>query len=256
MCTLALFLRQFEDYPIVIAANRDEHFSRPSEAPNIWPTDPAILAGKDLIAGGTWLGVNSAGLAAGVVNRRIATEPNPSARSRGQLCLDMLQAATMGEARADLPYEDAGRYQPFLLLVAGAEGAVAAYNSATDIETADLKAGLHVFSNTSFTEEDGKKLDRARGLFAGAGDSLARILRSPGSLDSAVAALRPVLSDHTPIENEARGALCVHAPGADYGTVSSSIIFLSRSDNKFHFYHAPGSPCRAEFKPMPALVVV
>ncbi|HEX2385992.1 MAG TPA: NRDE family protein, partial [Candidatus Binatia bacterium] len=74
MCTLAIYLRQFEKYPVVIAANRDEHFARPSEAPKLWKGDPAIVAGKDLVAGGTWLGVNSAGIAAAIVNRRLQTE--------------------------------------------------------------------------------------------------------------------------------------------------------------------------------------
>jgi transport and Golgi organization protein 2 len=255
MCTLALFLRQFDDYPIVIAANRDEHFSRPTDAPKIWPSDPAILAGQDLLAGGTWLGVNAAGVAAGIVNRRISTEPNPDARSRGRLCLDMLQGTTIADARAALPYEDAGRYQPFLLLVAGAEDAFASYNSTADIETVGLKAGLHVFSNTSFTDEDGKKLDRARDLFAAAGESITPFLGATGSLDPAVEALRTALSDHTPIENEARGALCVHTPGADYGTVSSAIIFQSTRERRFYFYHAPGPPCRTEFQTMPPLSI-
>src|ERR1041384_4950216 len=56
MCTLALYFRQFENYPLVIAANRDEHFSRATAGPQIWPTNPRIAAGKDLVAGGTWLG--------------------------------------------------------------------------------------------------------------------------------------------------------------------------------------------------------
>jgi len=256
MCTLALFLRQFEDYPVVIAANRDEHSFRPSEAPNLWPAAPAILAGKDLQAGGTWLGVNSSGVAAAIVNRRMPTESNPAARSRGLLCLDMLQAETIVDARATLPYEDAARYQPFILVVAGADDGFAAYNSQNDIETVNLKPGLHVFGNTSFTDADGKKLDRARELFTAAGESLAPPLGAPGSLDAAVAALRAVLSDHTPIEDETRGALCVHTPGADYGTVSSTIIFQSKRERQYYFYHAAGPPCRTEFHPLPPLAIV
>jgi uncharacterized protein with NRDE domain len=257
MCTLALYLRQFEDYPVVIAANRDEHFSRPTEAPKIWPGDPSILAGKDLTAGGTWLGVNSRGLTAGIVNRRIQIETKTTPRSRGLLCLDILQAATMAEAPAALPYEDAGRYQPFLVLVAGAEGACAAYNSASDVERLDLASGLHVFSNTSFTEENGKKLDRARELFTNAGAALAPLLQETASLDSAVGVLHGVLGDHTPVEaSDPRSALCVHTPGADYGTVSSSIIFCSRGSDKFDFYYAPGPPCRTEYYPAPSLPIL
>jgi hypothetical protein len=168
----------------------------------------------------------------------------------------MLEAASMADAQAALPYEDAGRYQAFLLLAASAEGAFASYNAAGDIECRALVSGLHVFGNTSFTGEDGKKLDRARELFDKAGESLAPFLQQPQGLDAAVGVLRGVLGDHTPIETgDARGALCVHTPGADYGTVSSSIIFLSEIDRKFHFYHAPGPPCRTDFQPAASLDV-
>lgn len=248
MCTLAIYLRQFEKYPLVIAANRDEHFARASEAPKLWNSDPALVAGKDLVAGGTWLGVNSAGIAAAIVNRRVETEPQASPRSRGLLCLDMLQAATLADARAALPYEDAGRYQPFLLLVATAEGAFTAYNAGSEVELINLPTGLHVFSNTSFTEQDGEKLEHARRLFATAGEALAPILNDADSLDPAVRILHDVLGDHTAGETaNAKGALCVHVSGADYGTVSSSIVFRSASEKQFHFYHAPGPPCRSDF---------
>jgi uncharacterized protein with NRDE domain len=257
MCTLAIYLRYFEKYPLVIAANRDEHFARASEAPKLWNCEPALVAGKDLIAGGTWLGVNAAGLAAAVVNRRVQAEPPAAPRSRGQLCLDMLQTATLGDARAALPYEDAGRYQPFLLLVASTEGAFAAYNAGSEVELIKIQPGLHVFSNTSFTEQDGKKLERAQQHFATAGEALAPILSAADSLEPAVGILHEVLGDHTADDSaDAKGALCVHVPGADYGTVSSSMIFYSQSENKFYFYHAPGAPCRTDFQLAAELPIV
>ena len=249
MCTLAIYLRQFENYPLVIAANRDEHFARPSAAPKLWKGDPAIVAGKDLVAGGTWLGVNSAGIAAAIVNRRVQSEPQAAPRSRGLLCVDMLETTTLSDARAALPYEDAGRYQRFLLLVASGAGAFAAYNTASEVELINLPSGLHVFSNTSFTEQDGTKLERAQQLFATAGEALGTILNDTASLEPAVSVLHDVLRDHTAGETvDAKGALCVHVPGADYGTVSSSIIFQSQRDNKFYFYHASGAPCRTDFQ--------
>ena len=255
MCTLALYFRQFENYTLVIAANRDEHFSRATAAPQIWPTNPRIVAGKDLVAGGTWLGVNARGIAAGIVNRRVQLDAGTTPRSRGLLCLDMLEAMSMADTQAALPYEDAGRYQAFLLLAASAESAFVAYN-APDIERRALAPGLHVFGNTSFTAEDGKKLDRARERFDKAAASLAPLLQQPEGLDASVGVLRGVLGDHTPIEtNDARSALCVHTPDADYGTVSSSIIFLSKIDRKFYFYHAPGPPCQTDFQQAPSLEV-
>ncbi|MGH7783160.1 MAG: NRDE family protein, partial [Candidatus Binatia bacterium] len=56
-----------------MAANRDEHYDRPSAAPAILCHDPVILAGRDLRAGGTWLGINQHGLVIGILNRRTTT---------------------------------------------------------------------------------------------------------------------------------------------------------------------------------------
>jgi uncharacterized protein with NRDE domain len=248
MCTLALYLRQFENYPLVIAANRDEHFSRAAAPPHIWPEDPAIFAGKDLVSGGTWLGVNDQGMSAAIVNRRLAPDNKVTPRSRGLLCLEMLRTVTVTEASVVCRRQEASAYQPFLLLVTNGAGAFVAYNSGGTIEQIELDAGLHVFGNTSFIGADGKKLDRARELFDKTGESLAALL-TESNLDSAVGVLRAVLGDHTPVETaDAKGALCVHTPDADYGTVSSSIIFLSAIDRKFYFYHAPGPPCRTELQ--------
>jgi uncharacterized protein with NRDE domain len=250
MCTLALYLRQFEDYPLVIAANRDEHFSRPSAAPGILSDKPMILAGKDLVAGGTWLGVNAHGLAAGIVNRRVkAASPIAAPISRGLLCLDTLRAQDAGQVGKRLEREDGSNYQPFVLLVASAEAAFVAFNSGSQIKRVELKAGLHVFSNTSFTDSAGGKLTQAHALFSTAAVSLYAQLKQPAApLESAVSVLRRVLSAHAPMNGpqEARDSICVHT--ADYGTVSSSVIFQSRAEKTFYFYHASGPPCHAEFE--------
>jgi uncharacterized protein with NRDE domain len=252
MCTLAVYLREFDDYPLVVAANRDEHFSRPTAPPELLANDPSIFGGKDLVAGGTWLGVNALGLTAGIVNRRAAhTQSRETVRSRGLLCLDMLRAKDATQARERLERELGSAYQPFILLVASEETAFVAFNTGGEIQRLDLDAGLHVFSNTSFTDSGGGKLDQARELFAAAANSLGtRLKRSRAQLDSAVEVLRGVLSSHDSANHsqEPRDTICVHKAGADYGTVSSSIIFYARDEKKFHFYHASGPPCRTGYQ--------
>jgi uncharacterized protein with NRDE domain len=254
MCTLAVYLRQFENYPLVIAANRDEHFSRPSAPPQTLSNEPVIFGGKDLVAGGTWLGVNEHGLAAGVVNRRVkAAHPADTPRSRGLLCLDMLRAENPAQARALLDRKHAARYQPFLLLIASAENACVAFNSESEIERIELKAGVHVFGNTSFTNSDAGKLAHAHGLFSTASISLYTQLQRPASqLESAVGILRRVLSDHATGNGsqDPRDSICVHA-AADYGTVSSSIVFYAALEREYRFYHASGAPCRANYEALP-----
>ena len=100
MCTLAIYFRVFPDYPVVVAANRDEFLDRPALAPTALGDRPRIVGGKDLRASGTWLGINQHGLIAGLLNRRIAeTGPNDDKlRSRGLLCLDALQYSTAASA--------------------------------------------------------------------------------------------------------------------------------------------------------------
>ena len=117
MCTLALYYKTFDEYPLVVAANRDEHYDRPSAPPALLNTKTEIIAGRDLRAGGTWLGVNEHGLLAGILNRRSdgEPEPRPATRSRGLLCLDILAFKSAADARAFVG-TGPDDYQPFTLL--------------------------------------------------------------------------------------------------------------------------------------------
>src|SRR5881409_2866861 len=99
VCTLAAFVRIFPAWPLVVAANRDEFLARPATAPQLLREEaPRAVGGRDLTAGGTWLGVAETGVVAGILNRRTSTPPDASYRSRGLLCLDLLGCATAGEA--------------------------------------------------------------------------------------------------------------------------------------------------------------
>src|ERR1700691_6420290 len=88
MGPFVILRRPGADYPVLIAANRDEMIARPWLAPaRHWPDRPEVLAGKDELAGGTWLGLNDHGVAAGILNRYGSLGPGPGARSRGELGL-------------------------------------------------------------------------------------------------------------------------------------------------------------------------
>src|SRR6266436_5417239 len=99
MCTLAIYFRTFADYPVIIAANRDEYLARPALPPTSLLDEPRVIGGKDLRASGTWLGINEHGLVAGLLNRRNGdSENDASLRSRGLLCLDALRYSSAPEA--------------------------------------------------------------------------------------------------------------------------------------------------------------
>jgi uncharacterized protein with NRDE domain len=84
MCLILLAWRTRGDYPLIVAANRDEFHARPARPAGFWDDQPAILAGRDLEAMGTWMGVARSGRFAAVTNYRGAREPRAT-ESRGAL---------------------------------------------------------------------------------------------------------------------------------------------------------------------------
>src|SRR5277367_5504997 len=86
--------RPGHDWPVIIGANRDEMLDRPAQAPaRHWPDRPEVIAGRDMLAGGTWLGLSDFGVAAGILNRVGSLGPAPGQRSRGELVLEALDHA-------------------------------------------------------------------------------------------------------------------------------------------------------------------
>lgn len=85
MCLVALAIGRSERFPVVIAANRDEFHARPAAPLGWWPTEPPILAGRDLEAGGTWMGLTASGRFGFVTNVRGMKGVTPAAPSRGEI---------------------------------------------------------------------------------------------------------------------------------------------------------------------------
>jgi uncharacterized protein with NRDE domain len=245
VCTLALFFRMFENFPLVLAANRDERYDRPSRAPAAIAGEPEIVAGIDLRAGGTWLGVNDRGIVAGILNRRSNGESSPMSdmRSRGHLCFDLLKCRSVADAESFLA-SHRRRYNPFTAVVADRRDALVVYNNGPAIVREGLAPGLHVFSSAAEVDSRSAKANRAYSLFAkaGLGD---RLRRRSGA--EAIVALQPVLADHSSaVDSQDPGdAICVHREGS--GTVSSSIVRLDVTESRFETIYCPGAPCRNFF---------
>src|SRR5918995_966025 len=151
MCWLAVLFQVNAHFPLIVAANREESRTRPSQAPFPWAGDPTIWAGRDELAGGTWLGVNETGLLAAVTNRPAASR-DATPRSRGLLCLDTLRCDSPVSARSFFVEGLAARrYNPFNLLCAShAEAWVGTWQG--DIR--DLNPGVHIVSNFGDVDDD------------------------------------------------------------------------------------------------------
>jgi uncharacterized protein with NRDE domain len=246
VCTLLVYYKQLADYPIVVAANRDEHYTRSTRAPHTMHHHPRVYAGKDEQAGGTWLGVNEFGLVVGILNRHSTQPQDPSRRSRGLLCLDLLYKRGANAARDVLIAEGSAHpYNSFYMFWADHEHAHVAYNEG-EITIRELDPGRYMLTNSSV-------IDLAVVTPGGLDDRLTE--PAPGSLDLLFGMFQEVCKTHREIErvvdapNEHRGnrALCVHASD-QYGTVSSSLLAIGRKFSRSRYLHAEGAPCRTPYQ--------
>ena len=226
----------------MVAANRDEFVDRPAAAPRVLLHDPWVVAGQDLQAGGTWLGLNEAGLVVGVLNRRTAAGPDPTRMSRGLLCLRVLQCRTLVQAAELLGAEVGDDYNPFTMLIASRQRAVVAVPDAADIVIRPLPAGVHLLTNLEVNDPTCPRIAKSQKLFEAVG------IPPASRAEEVVAGLRTILADHStqldPRSLDDDNSLCIHA-GA-YGTRSSAVIALDAFGGA-RYWHCEGPPCREEF---------
>ena len=236
-----------------MAANRDEHFDRPSAAPALLAGEPKVVAGKDLRAGGTWLGVNEHGLLVGILNRRINGDALPAtiARSRGALCMELLQLNSASAALKRIA-TDNHRYNPFTIVFADKLNAYVAYNDDAAIITQGLEAGLHVFSSAAEVDLSSAKAERAHQGFASVMNPVNGKIAQTQEL---LLSLQKILSDHSLGDGSDNpgDAICVHREST--GTVSSSVIVLKAAQTRFETYFCPGPPCGNQFTAPISLVI-
>ena len=143
MCLVLLAIGQSDQYPIILAGNRDEFHARPTRTASWWPDKPDIVGGRDLQAGGTWLGLHRNGRFATVTNFRDAEPVSAKFLSRGQLVTEYLE----GKQRPldYLEAIDGSRYAGFNLFVG--DFGVTAYLSNRGADPRELPAGLYGLSN-------------------------------------------------------------------------------------------------------------
>ena len=238
---MALYSGVSDEVPLLVAANRDEFLQRATAPPRVISTDPWVVAGQDLEAGGTWLGVNEVGLVAGLLNRRTGAPPDPGKASRGILCLQALQCRTLDDVEAMLADESGDRYNAFTLLVASRKRALVAIPEGRAIKVQTLPVGVHLMTNLEVNDPTCPRIAKSHRLF--------EAVEVTGDEEKLLPRLRPILADHAtqldPRAEEGDNSLCIHA--GPYGTRSSAIIALD-STGGTRFWHTEGPPCRNDFQ--------
>lgn len=144
MCLILAAWGVHPHYPLVVAANRDEFFARPTARAEFWP-HADILAGRDLQAGGTWMGVSRGGRFAALTNYRDPARHRGDAASRGQLVADFLAGSGSVASYLDQLARTAGRYNDFNLLVGDGQD-LACFSSVTG-RSVVLEPGIYGLSN-------------------------------------------------------------------------------------------------------------
>ena len=147
MCVLFFALDQHPRYRLVFAANRDEGYARPTAPAAWWDDCPGVLAGRDLSAGGTWMGVTRTGRWTALTNVRDLKAHHDDARSRGDLTRAFLCGDESAAAYAARVFAERTVYNPFNLLIGDGE-AVWTVSSHTEAPER-LAPGVYGLSNAT-----------------------------------------------------------------------------------------------------------
>lgn len=225
MCLIVFAWRVLPAYGLVLAANRDEYHARPA-APAHWWTDAPVYGGRDLAAGGTWLGVSASGRWAAVTNVRDPRRARPEGASRGALTTGFLAGGLDAADYAAAVHAARESYRDFNLLLGDRDQAW--YVGSRGDGPRLLEPGIHALSNADL-DTPWPKVERARSGLAAA--------LAAGDSNGIAQRLWPLLADRTPADDamlpdtgvgiameRALSPVFVDLPG--YGTRASSVLAI------------------------------
>lgn len=228
MCLILFVYKGHPDYSLICAANRDEYYQRPTLALDFWDDAPDILAGRDLEAKGTWLGMTRTGRIAALTNFRGTTPPLPDPPSRGRLIRDFLAGTTSPKDYLDRVKTVGHLYNGFNLLAGDGDNLFHYSNKGSDVS--DFKPGIYGLSNCSLGTR-WPKIVKGK-------DRLAKMVSGEEPLS--VEALFKLLQDRSfppddalPLDHPDRDMERMLSPlfveSQHYGTRSSSVILIRKT---------------------------
>lgn len=248
MCTLVILRRTGHDWPLLVAANRDEMAGRPWHPPaRHWPDRDHVVAGRDELAGGTWLGMNDDRLVAAVLNRAGTLGPAEDKRSRGELPLEALDHAEARIAAEALGHLDARAYKSFNLVIADPLDAfwIAGDGETGVVRVTEIPEGVHLVTAHDMNDTQSPRIRRYLPRFRG--------VEPPDAETADWSAWTALLADTGPHRDG--GEKDSMAIRTDYGfeTVSSSLIALpdpARTGVRPRWLFCKGMPGTQPFEPV------
>ena len=219
------------DFPLIVAANRDELCARPTRGAEVGAV--AVVSGRDVLAGGTWMGATPAGLFVALTNQRQAQGQLPGLRSRGEVVDRALALGTPAAVRDYLAGLDARAYNGFNLIYGDGRGLDVAYarHDSRAIELETLPAGIHGLAND--------RIGSSEFVRAGRAVDLARPLATLPWAELRDR-LRDLLADHQYPTEQPLQAICTHTD--IYGTRSATIAAFAPA-GLAHYLVSDGPPC-------------
>ncbi len=228
MCLILFAYESHPKYKLVVAANRDEFYSRPTSPADFWQDNPEILAGRDLREGGTWMGITTNGRFAALTNYRDPSRNKKTAPSRGHLVQRFLDSTMTPSAYID-QIPDAGKeYNGFNLLI-GENDSLYYYSNREQI-LRPVSPGIHGLSNALLN------------------DPWPKVIKGKQALEMALQhdevkseQLFAILVDQEPVEDQElpdtgvglemeRGLAPAFVTMSGYGTKTSTVILIDHSD--------------------------
>lgn len=226
MCTLVLFKDLSRDFPLVIAANRDEVATRPTKGPHF--QTPDMFAPRDVVRGGTWIGLNRSGIVAALTNRSVFPHRN-GCESRGMLVTDALGCSDMNNAITSAMKSDHKSFNGFHLLLADGRDAQLIWTDGNAFfQMKTLESGVHVLTGDGCSPNHILR------------DRLVRDMVADGRRPENHAWLDHLLSFHGPRPED---GTCVHGEGVRMETVFSMTIHLPIERDRWIVRWRNGRPC-------------
>lgn len=234
MCIISFHYQQHPKYKLIIVANRDEFYKRPTKEAHFWPDYPDLLAGRDLEANGTWLGINKNGRLAALTNYRdIKYFDNVGKRSRGEIVTNFLTGSTDAKTYLKQLHEIRHEYNGFNIIVGSADELY--YYGNEQGKITKIEPGTHSLSN-ELLNSPWPKVERAKNL-------LSTYVTNNINIDTEQ--LFAQLNDNQIAEDDAlpntgvgleleRLLSPIFIRTDDYGTRSSTVLLISH-DNEIEF---------------------